>query len=187
MIRIPTLKGPFPSDMDKQIRKNISIIVAIGENRAIGKDNKLLWHISEDLKRFKKLTTGHTLIMGRNTFLSLPNGALPKRRHIVISDQSGEQFESCEMAASLEEALTLAGNREECFVIGGGMVYKQFLPIAGRLYLTRVHASFDADTFFPEIDFEEWEAGYTESVGAGEKNQFPHTYTEYARKGLSQL
>lgn len=161
--------------------QNISIIVAIASNRAIGKDNRLLWHLSDDLKRFKKLTTGHTLIMGRNTFLSLPNGALPNRRHIVISDIAGETFEKCEMARSIDEALELAGTVEECFVIGGGMVYSQFLPLAGKLYLTQVHASFEADTFFPEIDFSRWKALETEEVEAGERNQYAHTYTEYIR------
>ena len=167
--------------MEIKILNNISIIVAIAENRAIGKDNRLLWHLSDDLKRFKKLTTGHTLIMGRNTFLSLPNGALPNRRHIVISDMEGESFEGCEMAHSIEEAVKLAGRIEECFVIGGGMVYKQFLPLAGKLYLTQVHESFDADTFFPEIDFSQWEALVSEEVDAGERNQYAHTYTELVR------
>ena len=167
--------------MEQKILHNISIIVAIASNRAIGKDNRLLWHLSDDLKRFKKLTTGHTLIMGRNTFLSLPNGALPNRRHIVISDIAGESFEGCEMAGSIEESITLAGTNEECFVIGGGMVYKQFLPLAGKLYLTQVHASFEADTFFPEIDFSHWKALAREEVNAGERNQYPHTYTEFIR------
>jgi len=167
--------------MEKNILHNISIIVAIAENRAIGKDNKLLWHISEDLKRFKKLTTGHTLIMGRNTFLSLPNGVLPNRRHIVISDKADETFDGCEMAGSIEEAISLAGSTEECFVIGGGLVYAQFLPLAGKLYLTRVHHSFDADTFFPEIDWSEWVELSEETVEAGGKNQYAHTYTEFRR------
>ena len=167
--------------MENKILPNISIIVAIAENRAIGKDNKLLWHISGDLKRFKQLTTGHTLIMGRNTFLSLPNGALPRRRHIVISDFEGESFDACEMASSIDEAIAMAGSSDECFVIGGGMVYAQFLPMAGKLYLTRVHHSFEADTFFPEIDFAQWNALLSESVVAGENNQYAHTYTEYIR------
>lgn len=167
--------------MENKILHNISIIVAIASNRAIGKDNRLLWHLSDDLKRFKKLTTGHTLIMGRNTFLSLPNGKLPNRRHIVISDIPDESFEGCEMANSIEEAIELAGTGEECFVIGGGMVYRQFLPVAGKLYLTRVHESFEADTFFPEIDFSLWKALATEEVDAGERNQYRHTYTEYIR------
>ncbi|MDX2430631.1 MAG: dihydrofolate reductase [Bacteroides sp.] len=168
--------------MENKILPNISIIVAIAGNNAIGKDNKLLWHISEDLKRFKQLTTGHTLIMGRNTFLSLPNGALPKRRHIVISDLAEESFDGCEMARSIEEAIALAGSSDECFVIGGGMVYAQFLPMAGKLYLTQVQQSFEADTFFPEIDFNQWTALASETVEAGGKNQYPHTYTEYIRK-----
>jgi dihydrofolate reductase len=167
--------------MEDRIYPNISIIVAIAENYAIGLNNKLLWHISEDLKRFKRLTTGHTLIMGRNTFLSLPNGALPNRRHIVISDIPDDQFDGCEMAGSIEEALSLAGEGHECFVIGGGMVYAQFLPKAGKLYLTRVHQSFEADTFFPEIDFSQWKAGESEHIPAGGKNEFAHTYTEYTR------
>lgn len=167
--------------MEEYILPNISIIVAIAENNAIGKDNKLLWHISEDLKRFKKLTTGHTLIMGRNTFLSLPNGALPNRRHIVISDVADESFDGCEMASSIDAAIAMAGSSEECFVIGGGMVYAQFLPMAGKLYLTRVHHSFEADTFFPEIDFSRWEALSEEKVEAGGKNQYAHTYTEFRR------
>ncbi len=167
--------------MEAKILNNISIIVAIAENLAIGKDNRLLWHLSDDLKRFKKLTTGHTLIMGRNTFLSLPNGALPNRRHIVITDQTNEKFDGCEMARSIEEAIELAGNEKECFVIGGGMVYAQFLPIAGKLYLTQVHESFEADTFFPEIDFSQWQALVSEEVKVGDRNQFPHTYTEFVR------
>lgn len=165
-----------------RIKKNISIIVAIAENYAIGLNNDLLWHLSDDLKRFKKITSGHTIMMGRNTFLSLPNGALPNRKHIVITDQSGEIFDGCSMAYSIEEALEIAGDEEECFVIGGGMVYKQMLPVCGKLYLTQVHHSFEADTFFPEIDFSEWEKMESERVDASEKNEFPHTYSLYLRK-----
>ncbi|PID91540.1 MAG: diacylglycerol kinase [Bacteroidetes bacterium] len=164
-----------------QLRPNISIIVAIAPNRAIGKDNKLLWHLPADLKRFKQLTTGHTLIMGRNTFLSLPNGALPNRRHIVISDRPEEAFKGCEMANSVGKALEMAGSDEECFVIGGGMVYTQFLPIAGKLYLTVVEGDFEADTFFPEIDFKQWKAVEDERFGADERNPYPHRYTVYIR------
>ena len=167
--------------MENKIHRNISIIVAIARNNAIGKDNRLLWHLSDDLKRFKKLTTGHTLIMGRNTFLSLPNGALPNRRHIVISDVKEDQFTGCEMASSIDHALQLAGESEECFVIGGGMIYAQFLSMAGKLYLTQVEERFEADTFFPEIDFAQWRAEYTDKIAAGDKNEYPHTYTEYIR------
>lgn len=163
------------------IKKNISIIVAIAENNAIGKDNRLLWHLSDDLKRFKRLTTGHTVIMGRNTYLSLPHGALPNRRNIVITDKPEDQFEGCEMAYSVEEAQKLAGVSDECFVMGGGMVYRQLLPVAGRLYLTKVHASFEADTFFPEINFSEWREMESEFVESGGKNEYPHTYYLYER------
>ncbi|MFC2080223.1 dihydrofolate reductase [Bacteroidota bacterium] len=165
-----------------EIKHNISIIVAIAENNAIGKDNLLLWHLSDDLKRFKKLTTGKTVIMGRNTFLSLPNGALPNRKNIVITDQAEEQFEGCEMAYSIEDALKLAGETTESFIIGGGMIYRQMLPMAGKLYLTTVHKSFDADTFFPEIDYSLWKELESEFVNSGEKNEYPHTYTLYSRK-----
>jgi len=164
------------------IRKNISIIVAVAVNNAIGKDNQLLWHLSDDLIRFRRLTSGHTVIMGRNTFLSLPKGALPNRRNIVITDQPGEQFEGCEMAYSIDDALALAGDDQECFIMGGGMVYQQMLPVAGRLYLTTVDHSFDADTFFPEIDFAGWNLVESEFVDAGEKNDYPHTFTLYERK-----
>lgn len=167
--------------MQSKILRNVSIIVAIAQNNAIGKDNQLLWHLSDDLKRFKRLTMGHTLIMGRNTFLSLPNGALPNRHHIVITDIPEESFDGCEMAHSIDHAIELAGDLEECFVIGGGMVYAQFLPIAGKLYLTQVNESFEADTFFPEIDFQLWKAVSTESIEAGEKDEYSHTYTEYVR------
>jgi len=137
--------------------KNISIIVAIASNNAIGRDNKLLWHISADLKRFKKLTTGNTIVMGKRTFESLPAKPLPNRRSIVITDVAVEQIEGCIMAYSIEEAIEKMDGEKENFIIGGGSVYRQFLPFANRLYLTVVKKDFEADTFFPEIDFSEWE------------------------------
>ncbi len=157
------------------IRKNISIIVAVAENMAIGLDNKLLWKLSDDLKRFKRFTTGHTVLMGRNTYLSLPNGALPHRKNIVITDKQEDSFPGCAMAYSIEQALELTDG-DECFIMGGGMIYRQFLPVAGKLYLTTVHHSFEADTYFPEIDFSEWEEIETEHVDADEKNEYPHTF-----------
>ena len=99
----------------------------------------------------------------------------------MISDMAGESFDGCEMAGSIEDAVQLAGTDEECFVIGGGMVYKQFLPVAGKLYLTQVHESFEADTFFPEIDFSQWKALVSDEVEAGERNQYKHSYTEFIR------
>ena len=134
----------------------ISIIVAIAENYAIGKDNQLLWHISEDLKRFKKITSGKKIIMGRNTLLSLPKWPLPNRTSIVITDKPDEMFEGCEMVFSIDEAVQKCGKDEECFIIGGASIYQQFMPLADKLYITRVDKPFDADTFFPEISPEEW-------------------------------
>jgi dihydrofolate reductase len=162
--------------------KPISIIVAIAENYAIGKDNQLLWKISDDLKRFKSLTTGHQIVMGRKTFLSLPKGALPDRTNIVISDIPGETFESCTMVNSIEDAIAICDEREESFIIGGGMVYKQFLPHAEKLYLTRIHKSFDGDTFFPAINFDEWDEISREECPQSEKNEFAHSYIVYRRK-----
>ncbi len=161
--------------------KNISIIVAVAENYAIGKDNRLLWKLSDDLKRFKKITTGHTVIMGRRTFLSLPGGPLPNRTNIVISDVPNEKFDGCLMAASIEESMNLLDD-DEAFVIGGGMVYKQFLPHARQLYLTRVDHSFEADTFFPDLNLDEWDEIHREHFAASEKNEYPHTFIIYRRK-----
>ncbi|MBN1132849.1 MAG: dihydrofolate reductase [Bacteroidales bacterium] len=168
--------------MKNEIIRNISIIVAIAENNAIGKDNRLLWHLSEDLKRFKRITSGHSLIMGRNTYLSLPGGALPNRKNIVISNIRNESFPDCLMAYSIDESLKLSEKEPECFVIGGGMIYRQFLPLAARLYLTRVHHTFEADTYFPEIDFSEWIELDSEYCNADNRNEFAHTFTIYKKK-----
>jgi len=171
--------------MNAVTNKNISIIVALAENNAIGKNNKLLWKLSDDLKRFKKLTSGHTVIMGRRTFKSLPGGALTNRRNIVITDMEGEVFKNCIMAYSFAEALSLCDDNEESFVIGGAMVYKQALPHARKLYITRVHGEFDADTFFPEINYDEWNEISRESFQASEKNEYPYTFIIYKRKSGS--
>lgn len=136
--------------------KNISIIVAVAANNGIGKDNRLLCHIPGDLKRFKKITSGHTVVMGKNTFLSLPGGPLKDRRNIVISDDQQDRFDGCIMVSSISEALDQCEEDRETFIIGGASVYRQFLPYANRLYLTRVNKCFDADTFFPEINKDEW-------------------------------
>ena len=134
----------------------ISIIVAIAQNYAIGKDNDLLWHLSDDLKHFNALTSGNVVVMGKRTFYSLPIRPLPKRRNIVISDVIGEQIEGCDMAYSIDEAVQLCHTDEENFIIGGGSIYKQFMPIADTLYITWVYNDFEADTFYPVIDETEW-------------------------------
>ena len=163
------------------IHNNISIIVAIAENFAIGKNNDLLFHLPNDLKHFKEITTGHSLIMGRNTLLSLPKWPLPNRRHIVITDKKDDNFPGCEIVYSIEEAIEKVKNEDEAFVIGGGMVYRQFYPLAGKLYLTLVHKPFDADVFFPEIDFDEWNEISREDF-YDRKNEFVYSYMNMVRK-----
>ncbi|HOI48737.1 MAG TPA: dihydrofolate reductase [Prolixibacteraceae bacterium] len=160
---------------------NISIIVAIAENFAIGKNNDLLFHLPNDLKRFREITTGHTMVMGRNTLLSLPRWPLPNRRHIVITDQREDHFPGCEVVFSIAEALEKVKDEPEVFVIGGGAVYRQFFPLAGRLYLTLVHQSFEADTFFPEIDYNCWKELSREDH-FDEKNNFHYSYLNLERK-----
>jgi len=163
------------------VKKNISIIVAIAENFAIGKNNELLFHLPDDLKRFKEITTGHTIIMGRNTLLSLPKWPLPNRRHIVITDKPEDNFNGCETVFSVDAVLEKIRDKDEAFVIGGGMVYRQFYPMASRLYLTLVHKPFDADTYFPEIDFTQWEE--TKRIDRyDEKNNFYYSYLNLIRK-----
>jgi dihydrofolate reductase len=162
--------------------KTISIIVALAQNNAIGRDNDLLWHIPEDLKRFKRVTSGNTIVMGRKTYLSLPTRPLPNRLNIVISDIPDETFEGCVMASSIEDAVSKMQTDKENFIIGGGSIYRQFLPIADKLYLTFIHnKAEDADVFFPEIDFAQWiEIEREESDAA--TNTIPHTYAVYSRK-----
>lgn len=136
----------------------LSIIACISQtNRAIGYQNRLLYHIKSDLTRFRELTTGHTIIMGRKTYESLPNGALPHRRNIVVSN-SMKEMEGCEVYPNLEAALKAAESPQEIFIIGGESIYRQSLPAAHKLYLTVVDdAPQQADAFFPEINPEEWE------------------------------
>lgn len=165
------------------IYKNISIIVAIAENFAIGRNNGLLFHLPDDLKRFKEITSGHSLIMGRNTLLSLPKWPLPKRRHIVITDNPCDNFPGCEVVFSIAEALEKVKDEPEAFVIGGGMVYRQFFPLAGKLYLTLVHKTFEADVYFPEIDYSEWEETVRKDF-FDKKNDFHYSYLNLIRKSL---
>lgn len=167
--------------MTNKIHKNISIIVAIAQNFAIGKNNDLLFHLPNDLKRFKEITSGHTIIMGRNTLLSLPKWPLPKRRHIVITDKENDVFPGCETVFSIDEAIEKVKDEREAFIIGGGMIYKQFFPAAGKLYLTLVHKSFEADTFFPEVNYSEWKEVKRLDLH-DEKNDFDYSYLDLERK-----
>ncbi len=167
------------------IHKNISIIVAIAENFAIGKNNDLLFHLPNDLKHFKEITTGKTIIMGRNTLLSLPKWPLPNRRHIVITDKPEDNFPGCEVVFSIDEAIKKVKNEAEAFIIGGGMIYRQFFPLAGKLYLTVVHQPFEADVFFPEVSYSEWNQISREDF-FDEKNGFEYSYINLERKNKKQ-
>lgn len=161
----------------------LSIIVAIAEDHAIGKAGGLLCHLPNDLKHFKEITTGSTILMGERTYFSLPRRPLPKRRNIVITTQTDFEQEGTEVAHSIEEALRLVQNEEEAFVIGGGSIYKQMLPYADKLYITHIHHTWnDADTFFPEIDQQEWELQNEEEHTADEANPYPYSFAEYTRK-----
>jgi len=152
----------------KRDKPLISIIVATSLNNAIGRNNQLLWHISEDLKYFKKVTTGHTVIMGRKTWESIGR-PLPNRRNIVIS-HSLNIIGDAQVYSSLKNAITATTDEQEVFIIGGGELYKQTLPIANKLYLTIVAQMIDnADTFFPEIDFEQWIELESETLDYGQR------------------
>lgn len=159
----------------------LSIIVAVGNDNAIGKDNNLLWHIPEDLKRFKRITDGKTIIMGRKTFESLPR-VLPNRFHVVLTrDESFTvDHEDVKVIHSLEEIKPYINSEEEAFIIGGGEIYKLLMPYAQKLYLTRVYKSYDADTFFPNIDMNEWTAIYNELHD--ENEELKYEYIDLIRK-----
>jgi dihydrofolate reductase len=162
--------------------KPISIIVAVDEKNAIGKDNKLLLHLPGDLKRFKRITEGHTIIMGKNTYYSLPRRPLPGRLNIVLTDIQGENIDSCCMAYSIDDVLLQCDDNKENFIIGGASVYKQFYPLSQKLYITRIHATFEADTFFPEIEPGKWEIVDSEEHVSDETHAFPYTFVTYVRK-----
>lgn len=159
----------------------ISIIVACSENNVIGKDNGLIWRLSNDLKRFKALTTGHAIVMGRKTFESIGR-PLPNRRNIILS-KNLEAMDGCEIMRSSGEVLELAKSTdEELFIIGGGQVYEQFLPFADKLYLTLVHTEAEGDTFFPALNRDEWTEVARESFKADEKNEFDYEFVDYLRR-----
>lgn len=160
----------------------ISIIVAVSEDWGIGKDNELLWRIPEDLKRFKRLTTGNAIIMGKKTWESLPRRPLPDRINIVLTDIPDEIIEGCVTAYSIEDALAKCDQDKEIFIIGGGSIYRQFIPIAGRLYITHVHKKAPADVYFPEIDLNIWEVIEREEFEGNGDGRIPYAYTIYERK-----
>jgi dihydrofolate reductase len=160
----------------------IAIIVAIDESNGIGKNNKLLCHLPADLKRFKQLTNGFTVLMGQKTFESLPNGALPNRKNIVLSDDINYQAKDCIIIHSLDEALKICTNEEKVFIIGGGQVYKAFMQHADILHITKIHHVFDADTFFPEIKEEDWQEVMRTEMQADDKNKYNFSFIDYLKK-----
>jgi dihydrofolate reductase len=161
--------------------KPISIIVAITENNGIGKNNQLLVHLPQDLKWFKRITQGHKVIMGKNTFFSLPKRPLQGRINVVLSDIPGEQIDGCLVAYSIEGVIEQCDENQENFIIGGASVYRQFLPCAQKLYITKIHTSLEADTYFPEIDPLLWEIIESEKHFADEKHPYDYTFTIYRR------
>ncbi len=161
----------------------LSMIVAIDQNNGIGKGEDQLAYISADLKRFKELTTGHTILMGRKTFEALPKGALPKRRNVVITRQTDYIAPGADVVHSLEDAMGLCRSDEKVFVIGGGEIYKTFLPDTDELFLTVIdHAFEEATVFFPEINREEWLVVKEEGPFVDEKTQLSYSYQNLKRR-----
>ena len=161
----------------------LSIIVAVAKNNVIGKDNKLIWHLPEDLKRFKRLTTGHTIIMGRKTFESLGR-ILPNRKHVILCNDmemniDNENVEILEDISMLEKYID---SEEEHFIIGGATIYRLLMPYAKKLYLTKIHEEFEGDVYFPEINEEEWQIIDKEKGLKNEENPFDYEYITFERK-----
>lgn len=158
-----------------------SFLVAMDQNRLIGSQGTLPWHLPADLKYFKEVTMGHPIVMGRKTWESLPKGALPGRRNIVISSNPDYQAPGAEVIANPESLAALVGE-EEVFIIGGGSIFKQLMPLADRLYITEIDAEFTGDTYFPDIDLDEWKLISCREGEVNEKNPYSHRYLVYERK-----
>lgn len=163
----------------------ITLIAAAAENNALGKNNEMIWHLPDDFKRFKKLTSGHDIILGRKTYESL-DGPLPNRKHIIITrqDNYAEKIDAdcCVVVDSIEEAIAKTNIEEENFVIGGGEIYKLALALADKIELTRVHGTFDADAYFPEIDMNNWTLANEEYHPKDEKHKVDFTYQTFIKK-----
>lgn len=158
----------------------VTLIAAAAENNELGKDKDLVWHLPDDFKRFKQLTTGHYIIMGRRTFETFPK-LLPNRTHVVITRKKNYSPEGAIVVHSIDEALDVAKNDAQPFVIGGGEIYKLSLPKADRIELTRVHGTFDADTYFPEFDEENWKLVSSEFHPKDDRHNYSFTYLTYDR------
>lgn len=160
---------------------SVNIIVAIAENNVIGKDNTLIWHLPADLKYFKQLTTGNTVIMGRKTYDSIGK-PLPNRRNVVITRNKDLKIDGCDLVNSLEEALDLTKTEENVFIIGGAQIYKEAMSVADKLYITEVKQQFDGDAFFPEIKKDQWEEILRDEHKADEKNKIDYSFVTYKRR-----
>ena len=161
----------------------VSIIAAIADNGAIGANNRLLCHLPNDLRRFKKLTTGHTVIMGRKTFESLPKGALPNRTNVVVTRNLQQSIDGCELYDQLLDAIHNHQHESEVFIIGGASVYAQAIQLADKLYLTYIHHTFEhADTFFPVINDSEWIITDSETFPPDEHHLFPYSFKTFIKK-----
>lgn len=166
-------------------KPHIAIIVALDEQNGIGRSGGLLCHLPADLKHFKELTTGHSIIMGRKTYESLPKGALPNRTNIVITSDKAKNFPGCIVVRSVDEALAYCKGEETAFIIGGGKLYRSTFHLADKLHLTRIHHTFDdADTFFPEVNPDEWELIHNETHTADEKHKYNYSFMTYIKNKL---
>ncbi|WP_374174771.1 dihydrofolate reductase [Flavobacterium tructae] len=159
----------------------IIMIAAVAENNALGKNNDLVWHLPNDFKRFKSLTTNHHIIMGRKTFESFPK-PLPNRVHVVITRQNDYQPEGCIVVDSIEKAIAICPKNEDSYIIGGGEIYNLGLPYTDIIEVTKVHHTFEADTFFPVINETEWQLVESEENFKDEKHLYDYTYETYIRK-----
>jgi len=159
----------------------IVMIAAVAENNEIGKNNDLVWHLPNDFKRFKSLTSGHHIIMGRKTFESFPK-PLPNRTHIVITRQKGYSPEGCVVVNNMQKAIEICPDNDISYIIGGGEIYNLGLSFTDKIEITRVHHSFEADVFFPEINSEEWTMIQSEFHNKDEKHLFDYTYQTFIRK-----
>ena len=163
----------------------LSLIAAVAGNGAIGKEQDLLCHLPNDLKHFKTLTLGHTIIMGRKTFESLPKGALPNRENIGLSRRKDALFPGAKVFHSLQDAISKYPDNEELFIIGGATLYKETIGMAENLYITHIHHIFDdADTFFPAIDTDKWEETERTEMPADDRHPYSYCFTRYRRKML---
>ena len=164
--------------MSKANKQTISIIAAVAKNGVIGKDNQLIWHLPEDLKFFKRLTSGNSIILGRKTFESIGK-ALPKRTNIVITRKKDYNAPGCIVVSSFSTALDAAPKDESIFIIGGASIYKVALNHSDKMYLTRVKADFEGDVSFPEVDWDEWNLVESESFEKDDKHAFDFCIEEY--------